>query len=78
MAITYSDRISGTIYVIAHNAEHAGNQAIDYLRDKSERESSNVMTYDDLKAAENALLDSEDEKDHVYAISLDIRPATEK
>ena len=36
MPITHSDRISGTIYVIARDAERAGNMALDYLRDKDD------------------------------------------
>lgn len=83
MPIVHSDRISGTIYAVATTAESAGNMAIDYLRDKSdEREHSHYGVFDERTAADKELHNRygsySPDRDRVYAISLDIRLATEK
>ncbi len=79
MPITHSDRISGTIYAIATTAERAGDMAIDYLRDKDEnREHNHYGVFDQKDAAHVFLHDAfraHDERERVYAISLDIRIA---
>lgn len=83
MPIVHSDRISGTIYVIADNAERAGDKAINYLRDKSDtREHDHYGVHDDRDAADKELHDRynsfDSDRDRVYAVSLDIRIADEK
>ena len=83
MPIVHSDRISGTIYAIATNAEHAGDMAIAYLRDKSEEKAHNHYgVFDRRDEAEKELHNNfnsyDTNRDRVYAISLDIRIADEK
>ena len=79
MPITHSDRISGTIYVIARDAERAGNMALDYLRDKDDNpERDHYGVFDHQKDADQSLHNQYNpERDRVYAISLDIRIADE-
>ncbi len=78
MAITHSDRISGTIYAIATSAEHACEMATDYLRDKTE----SYAVYDHQADADKELHNRHGsydlDRDRVYAVSLDIRIADEK
>lgn len=82
MAITHSDRISGTIYAVATSAERAGDMAIDYLRDKDEnREHNHYGVFDRRDEAKAFLRDAfraHDAQERVYAISLDIRIADEE
>ncbi|MFI8191316.1 hypothetical protein ACIF8T_21275 [Streptomyces sp. NPDC085946] len=83
MPIVHSDRISGTIYVIADNAETAGDQAIEYLRDKGDdREHNHYGVFDEREAADKELHNQynsyDPKRDRVYAFSLDIRIADEK
>ncbi|MEU8623344.1 hypothetical protein [Streptomyces sp. NPDC048669] len=82
MPITHSDRISGTIYVIADNAELAGDRAINYLRHKDkldDGEASHYRVFDEQADAEaelhNRFGGCDPERDRVYAISLDVRIA---
>ncbi|MFE7780284.1 hypothetical protein [Streptomyces nigrescens] len=73
MPISHTDRISGTIYVIASSAERAGDRAIDYLRDKTE--SYNV--FDEQKDADQALHNkyaAHGEGDRVYSFTIDVQP----
>lgn len=70
MAITHSDRISGTIYVIAIDAASAQEAAMDHLRGDS------FNVFDTQEDADQALRDafrSREVRDRVYAVSLDIR-----
>lgn len=83
MPIVHSDRISGTIYAIARNAERAGNMALDYLRDKEDNpERDHYGVFDHQKDADQSLHNRynsyDPERDRVYAVSLDIRIADEK
>lgn len=82
MPITHSDRISGTVYAIAPDAERAGDLVMDYLRDKDAANSSIHGVYDHQKDADSALHNRygsyDTDRDRVYAISLDIRIADEK
>jgi hypothetical protein len=85
MPITHSDRISGTIYVIADNAELAGDRAINYLRHKDkldDGEAQRYLVFDDRPDADKELYDKfsacDPNRDRVYAVSLDIRIADEK
>lgn len=77
MPIVHSDRVSGTIYVIAQNAELAGDRAIDYLRDKEKGEFSHYGVFDHQGDAEKELHNKyssyDTGRDRVYAVSLDIR-----
>lgn len=80
MPIVHSDRISGAIYVIARNAEHAGDRAIEYLRVKNEgQEHQTYGVFDEYRDAERALHNRYDSYDstqeRVYKVSLDIRTA---
>jgi len=82
MPITRSDQISGTIYVIATDAETAQRKALDYLQDGSEdREHNHYGVYDQRDAADKELYNKfssyDTDRDHVYAVSLDVRIATE-
>jgi len=81
MPISHSDRISGTIYAIAETAEHAGNLAMEYMRDK-DGEPAPHDVFDHQQDAEEALNDRHrsyhGDGNRVYAISLDIRVAEEK
>jgi hypothetical protein len=81
MPIVHSDRISGTIYVIATSAERAGDRAIEYLRDKDDQAKS-FGVFDHQGEAERELHDRygsyDPERDRVYAVSLDIRIADEQ
>lgn len=82
MPISHSDRISGTIYAIATNAERAGDMALDYLRDKAEdKADSHYGVYDHRDEAEKTLYNRygsyDTDRDRVYAISLDICIAEE-
>ena len=78
MPIVHSDRISGTIYVIASDAERAGDMALDYLANKTdasygvfdERDDANKELYNKFSAYDA-------DRDRVYAVSLDIRVADE-
>ncbi|WP_043493714.1 hypothetical protein [Streptomyces viridosporus] len=78
MPITRSDRISGTIYVIATDADDAQRLALDYLRDNSD----DYHVYGNQKDADGALYNRygsyDTDRDRVYAVSLDIRIADEK
>lgn len=77
MPIVPSDRISGTIYVIATNAERAQRTALDYLRN----ESDDHHVFDRKEDATERLRDPfrpHTEGERVYAISLNIRIADEK
>ncbi|MEV0556192.1 hypothetical protein AB0I27_22420 [Streptomyces sp. NPDC050597] len=82
MPITHSDRISGTIYVIAASAERAGDRAISYLRTKTDDEVKDYGVFDEQDDAEKDLHNRynsyDPETDRVYAVSLDIRIADEK
>ncbi|GHC37258.1 MULTISPECIES: hypothetical protein [Streptomyces rochei group] len=82
MPITHSDRISGTIYAIATNAEAAGNLALDYLRDKTDGKTDSYGVFDHQKDADSELHNKfssyDPARDRVYAIRLDIRIADEK
>jgi hypothetical protein len=82
MPISHSDRISGTIYAIAPDAEHAGNLAMDYLRDKTEGKAESYAVFDHQTDADKELHNRynsyDTDRDRVYAISLDIRIADEK
>ncbi|MFF7190854.1 hypothetical protein ACFZAR_37835 [Streptomyces sp. NPDC008222] len=81
MPIVHSDRISGTIYVIATSAERAGDQAIEYLRTKDD-EAKPYGVFDHQGDAEKELYNKfssyDTDRDRVYAVSLDIRIADEK
>lgn len=82
MPIVHSDRISGTIYVIATSAERAGDRALDYLRDKADIEVwANYGVYDHKADAEKELHNKfgsyDTDRDRVYAVSLDVRVADE-
>ncbi|WP_432127419.1 hypothetical protein [Streptomyces sp. bgisy082] len=81
MPITYSDRISGTIYAIAQTAERAGDLAMDYLRNKN-GEPAPRGVFDRQEDADRELYNRngshDTDGDRVYAISLDIRVADEK
>lgn len=77
MPIVHSDRISGTVYVIATSAERAQALALDYLRDTSK----DYNVFDHQENASERLRDAfraHDERERVYAVSLDIRIADEK
>ena len=85
MPITRSDRISGTIYVIADSAEMARARTIDYLRHEEtfgEDETLLYQVFDHQKDAEKELHNAyslhDTDRDRVYAVSLDIRIADEK
>lgn len=85
MPITHSDRISGTIYVIANSAEMARAHTIDYLRHQEtlgEDDSLLHRVFDHQKDADRELHNKygsyDPDRDRVYAISLDIRIADEK
>ncbi|MFF0009565.1 hypothetical protein ACFYQT_39925 [Streptomyces tibetensis] len=85
MTITRSDRISGTIYVIADNAEMARARTIDYLRHQETLGEDDTLlhrVFDHQKDADKELHNRygsyDTDRDRVYAISLDIRIATEK
>jgi len=82
MPITHSDRISGTIYAIASSAEHAGDLAMDYLRDKTDGKTESYSVFDHQKDADSELHNKfssyDPDRDRVYAISLDIRIADEQ
>lgn len=82
MPIVHSDRISGTIYVIATSAELAGDRALDYLRDKTDDEIKSYGVFDHKADAEKELHSKfgsyNTDRDRVYAISLDVRIADEK
>lgn len=77
MPITHSDRISGTIYVIATDAERAGDMAMDHLRNKSDGEASSYGVFDHEGDADKALYNRygsyDTTRDRIYAVSLDIR-----
>lgn len=77
MPIVHSDRISGTIYVIATSAERAQADALDYLRDTAK--DYNVFNHeaDAVEKLRDAFR-AHDARERVYAISLDIRIADEK
>lgn len=81
MPITHSDRISGTIYVIAASAERARSRVGEYLHD----EANSFGVYDTQRDADTSLHNRygsyDPDSDRVYAVSLDIRvadQATEK
>ncbi|MFI9598968.1 hypothetical protein ACIHCX_03635 [Streptomyces sp. NPDC052043] len=77
MPIVHSDRISGSIYVIATSAEAAQRMAFDYLRDTSK----DYHVFDREEDASDRLRDAfraHDERERVYAVSLDIRVTDEK
>lgn len=85
MPITKSDRISGTIYVIADSAEMARARTIDYLRYQETLETDETLLYrvfNDKAAADKELHNKygsyDTDRDRVYAISLDIRIADER
>jgi hypothetical protein len=81
MPISHSDRISGTIYAIATDAESAGDLALDYLRDKTEGKTDSYGVFDHQKDAEKSLYNRYGSygtsSDRVYAITLDIRVASD-
>ena len=82
MAITHSDRISGTIYAITTSAERAGDMAIAYLHAKTENKKDSYGVFDHKDEAEKELYNKfssyDTDRDRVYAISLDIRIADEE
>lgn len=78
MPITHSDRISGTIYVIATSADEARELAIDYWRDKTESYGVYDHQADADKELHNRHSSYDPDQSHVYAISLDVRIADEK
>ncbi|MFJ6560000.1 hypothetical protein ACIQMV_08980 [Streptomyces sp. NPDC091412] len=85
MPIVHSDRISGTIYVIADSAGTAQRIALDYLHDKTDyKAEGEVRSYgvhdhqaDADRELHNRYGSYDTDRDHVYAISLDIRIADE-
>lgn len=85
MPIVHSDRISGTVYVIAASAERAQASALNYLRHKDRLDDGETQQYgvfDDQAAADKELHNKfssyDTDRDRVYAVSLDIRIADEK
>ena len=75
MPITHSDRISGTVYVVADSADQARSRVGEYLHD----EANSFGVYDTRKDADTALHNRygsyDTDRDRVYAISLDIHVA---
>jgi hypothetical protein len=78
MPITRSDRISGTIYVIADSAESAQRSALDYLRDNDKDYGVHDTHADARGDLHNQYGSFDSDRDRVYVISLDIRIADEK
>lgn len=78
MPITKSDRISGTIYVIATGADDAQRLALDFLRDNSDDYHVHGSQKDADAALHNRYGSYDTDRDRVYAVSLDIRVADEK
>jgi hypothetical protein len=75
MPISHSDRISGTLYVIANSADRARSRIGEYLHD----EANSFGVYDTQKDADTSLHNRygsyDPNSDRVYAVSLDIRVA---
>lgn len=78
MPITRSDRISGSLFVIATDADDAKDKALDHLRDSS----GSYDVFDTQDAADSALYDRHGTYDRnyvrVYAVTLNIRVADQE
>ncbi|OEV09265.1 hypothetical protein [Streptomyces nanshensis] len=74
MPISRSDRISGTLYALAADAEAAKSAVLEALRD--ERKKSNVFDHEhEAREALQTTTWAGGETRRVYAVRLDIRPA---
>ena len=78
VAISKVDAISGTIYVIASDADEAQRMAIGYLLDNEATHGIHDKHADARGDLHNRYSSFDPDRERVYAVSLDIRVANEK
>jgi len=78
MAISKVDAISGSIYVIATDADEAQRRALDYLLDNEKDYGGHDNQADARGDLHNQYGSFDPDRERVYAVSLDIRITDEQ
>lgn len=78
MPISKVDAISGSIYIIATDADEAQRKALNYLLDNEEDHGVHDSQADARGDLHNQYGSFDPDRERVYAVSLDIRIADEK